>query len=124
MSYIRPVFGIISKRIDLIFENINISPSFTRHVLKVSCKFIMQTFLLTHRIENGFLLCFVFVHVPNQKYLNVKWNLAKVKKEEWKRALYLPVEALVNLPLPFPGSKLEHFNSILLTISMMVDQPI
>ena len=27
----------------------------------------------------------------------------------------LPVEALVNFPLPLPGSKLEHFNSILLS---------
>lgn len=31
----------------------------------------------------------------------------------------LPVEALVNFPLPLPGSKLEHFNSILLSLNQM-----
>lgn len=32
----------------------------------------------------------------------------------------LPVEALVNFPLPLPGSKLEHFNSILLSFVVYV----
>lgn len=30
----------------------------------------------------------------------------------------LPVEALVKFPLPLPGSKLEHFNSILLSFNL------
>lgn len=33
-------------------------------------------------------------------------------------AKYLPVEARVTFPLPFPGSKLEHFNNILLLFEM------
>lgn len=42
-------------------------------------------------------------------------NTYKIIKKKTKliyEKYYLPVEALVNFPLPLPGSKFEHFNSI------------